>query len=75
VTELAVVDEVDAPLLLQADDIADRALELFLEGGLVSILAKGALLTEFEKLRRARQASYVGRENPISHSFSSRLHH
>ena len=54
VTELAVVDEVDAGLLLMAHDVGHGALELAVECRLVELLAKRTLLTEFEQLRRAR---------------------
>jgi hypothetical protein len=74
VTELPVVDEVDAGFLLAADDIAHGVLEFPVEGGLVELLAKGTLLTEFEQLRRARQAPHVRRFDPIGHFFLPSLH-
>jgi hypothetical protein len=57
-----------------ADDIAHGVLELAVERGLVELLAERALLTEFEQLCRARQAPYMGRQNPVCHFFLPRFH-
>ncbi|MFZ0115394.1 MAG: hypothetical protein WAL15_13620 [Xanthobacteraceae bacterium] len=69
--ELAVVDEIDAGLLLAADEIDHGIFELSLEGGFVDLLAVDMLMVEFDDFRRARQAAGMGRQDPVRHVFSS----
>ena len=67
--EFAVVDEIDPGFFLLADDPADRVLEFAVVGRLVELLTQRLLLAQFEKLGRARQASHVRRQDPVSHVF------
>ena len=56
-SELAVVDKIDADFLLLEDDFGDAAFQLLLVSRLVELFAERALLRDFDELRRPRQAA------------------
>ena len=69
--ELAVIDEVNANILLPADCIGNGRFEFVVESRLVDFLGGHLFVIELDQFLRARQTPDMRRQNPIGHGYSS----
>jgi hypothetical protein len=67
VRQFAVIDEVDADLLLMTDDIVHAVFDFAIVIGLVELPAGRPLVGEVDQLLRSRQRADMRRQDSVSH--------